>query len=111
MDRWGHTALQIAVDHNGGGVVKLLLDTPGTDLNATCNDGSTALLETVSCKHEEIVTLLLKQPGICVNQRGGYYGRNALHVAVGQYQGLGLVKLLLQHPGIEINATDNRRQH
>ena len=71
MDRWGHTALQIAGANNNGGVVKFLLDTPGTDLNATFNDGTAALLNAVSRQHEEIVTLLLKQPGICVNQRGG----------------------------------------
>ena len=47
VDRWGHTALQIVVDHNDGGVVKLLLDTPGTDLNAICNDGTTALRDSI----------------------------------------------------------------
>ena len=87
-------------------VVKFLLDTPRTDLNATDNKGSTALLSVVSLHNEEIVTLLLAAWNLCESE-GGYGGMNALHVAVGQYQGLNMLKLLLEHP-VEINVTDDR---
>ena len=77
----------------------------GADVNYLHNDyGTTCLMEAVVGKNEEVVSLLLEQPGIKVNAKGGG-GETALHKAA--WRGTpAVLRLLLDFPGINREAQD-----
>jgi ankyrin repeat protein len=81
-NRWGSTSrsyipdncgpLIKAVKYNHIEIVRLLLATPGIDVNHTCQDGNfeyTPLMQAVADSRTEIVKLLLAAPGIDVDKQ------------------------------------------
>ena len=78
----------------------------GVDTNKKVGtDGWTALHAGAWKGHQEVVELLLKQPGISVNAAESK-GRTALHYAANEGH-QEVVALLLQQPEIVVNPTDN----
>ena len=78
----------------------------GADPNSTStNRHDTLLMTAASYKQEELVDLLLAQPGIEVNKRSTYNNITALHIACASGSNACLMKLLAV-PGIDVNALD-----
>lgn len=99
----------IAAGRGDAEALKRLL-AAGVNPNATlpCHEMSApmSLLYLAVCGlHTECVRLLLAQPGIDVNMRGGMHSA-PLHMAVSR-NSPELVRLLLAAPGIDVNATDS----
>ncbi|KAF6750522.1 ankyrin repeat-containing domain protein [Ephemerocybe angulata] len=86
--------------------VKLLLATSKFDINATDNQGRTALISAASRgqRREAVIELLLATHGIDINAKDKQ-GRTALHLAAGQGREA-TVELFLAAPGIDVNAPD-----
>ena len=68
--RYGRTPLVIACYYNNVDAVKLLLSTPGVDVNKGIDFGSTALMYAAHRGHAESVKLLLADKRTNVNARG-----------------------------------------
>ncbi len=58
-DKFGNTALIIAVLDGRTDIVKALIDSPKTDVNAKDNDGDTALIEAATHGRTDIVKALI----------------------------------------------------
>ena len=78
---------------------------PNTNLGIK---GLTALHVAAENDHEDVVKLLLQQPGIDVNVRDSD-GRTALHYTAYNTRG-SVAAILLQHPSVDVKATDNKGQ-
>ena len=87
------------------GVVRLLLDWPGVNVNAKDAYDCTALMKAVEGGHENIVKLLLARPDLDVNARNED-GMTALALAVdGVHEEI--VKLLLARHDIDVIIRDS----
>jgi 26S proteasome non-ATPase regulatory subunit 10 len=85
MERYGRTPLVIAAYYNKIESVKLLLSTPGVDINASSDFGATALHFAAHRGHLEVVQLLLSK-GAKVNALatgGKWTGKTPLDVVSG----------------------------
>ena len=81
----------------------------GADVNYLHDtDGTTCLMGAVLGKHQELVSLLLEQPGIEVNAKGDG-GRTALHEAA-RRDAPAILRLLLDFPGIDREAQAENMQ-
>ena len=85
--------------------VKMMLARGGDPNKKVGTIGQTALIAAAGQGHQEVVGLLLGQPGIRVNAADNY-GQTALHWAAnnGHQE---VVALLLEHPEIDAKATTN----
>jgi ankyrin repeat protein len=84
--------------------VEKLLSQPGLDINATDQDGLTALFWAAKEGNLEIVKKFLELPTIEVNIKGKY-DRTALHLASMNGHD-SVVEALISHPKIDINVKD-----
>ncbi len=85
-ERYGRTPLVIAAYYNKIESVKLLLSTPGVDVNASSDFGATALHFAAHRGHVEVVKLLLAAKGAKVNALatgGKWTGKTPLDVVSG----------------------------
>jgi len=85
MERYGRTPLVIAAYYNKIDAVKLLLATPGVDINCSSDFGATALHFAAHRGHLEVVKLLLAK-GAKVNALatgGKWTGKTPLDVVTG----------------------------
>ena len=85
MERYGRTPLVIASYYNKIESVKLLISTPGVDINASSDFGATALHFAAHRGHLEVVQLLLSK-GAKVNALatgGKWTGKTPLDVVTG----------------------------
>lgn len=85
MERYGRTPLVIAAYYNKLESVKLLISTPGVDINASSDFGATALHFAAHRGHLEVVQLLLSR-GAKVNALatgGKWTGKTPLDVVTG----------------------------
>ena len=78
---------------------------PNTNLGIK---GLTALHVAAENNHEDVVALLLQQPGIDVNVRDND-GRTALHCTAYNPRG-SVAAILLQQPSVDVKAADNKGQ-
>lgn len=104
QDYWGNTPLIIS-SRGRANIVQLLLKVPGIDINAQNCLRENALYEAIWYGLEDIAKLLI-DAGIDVNAKAE--GATVLHLAASR--NTAMVKLLLQVPGINCNATDERSQ-
>ncbi len=81
--------------------LKLLLATPGIDVNKENGLGWTPLAEAAMSGHAECVKLLLAVPGINVNKGNEY--KTPLHIILETNKNIECIKLLLAAPGIDVN--------
>jgi ankyrin repeat protein len=90
-----------------GGVIEYLLDVdPMLLQQQNGKDGSTALQHICRSNFRlERMEYLVRYPGIRINVRN-YDGMTTLHRACQEY-GYHVIKLLLQHPDIDVNTRDN----
>ena len=80
----------------------------GADVNYH-QTNETCLIAAVTSQNEELVSLLLEQPGIDVNAKG-VFGTRALHRAAGRLSTPDILRQLLDFPGIDREAkTENGR--
>ena len=87
--------------------VKMMLARGGDPNKKVGTIGQTTLIAAAGQGHQEVVGLLLEQPGISVNAADDG-GQTALHWAANNgYQEV--VALLLEHPEIDAKATTNGR--
>ena len=83
----------------------------GVDVNSRGEKQETGLLGAAILGHEEVVEVLLAQPGVDVNCRDDM-GYTALHWASGSGQwvcqgsSVGMLRRLLAMPGVEVNLRD-----
>ena len=101
----GETPLIVAAEHNSCDALKLLID-HGADVNATANDGSTALLQAVIRNNKQAVRLLLSVPGIDLEIKSPdekMLGHTALHFAA--ELGFADVASMLVGVGADVNAS------
>ena len=102
-DSLGGTGLWYALFKDHLQVVKLLLSTPGIDVNkAMTTDGATPLYVASAYGHVEAVKELLANQQININQGLTDIGANPLFVA-SQEGHVEVVKELLAHPQINVN--------
>ena len=108
-DRWGkpdegklEAELLHAAAEGDTGVATALLATPGLDMNAVNEDGSTALILAASVGHTETVTVLLAAPGLDVNAENSDGLTALMMAAAGGHTET--VRALLAAPGIDANA-------
>jgi len=72
------------------------------DVNARNEDNCTGLIEATNMGYEEVVEVLLAQPGVDVNCADDC-GYTALHWAC-SHSSVGIVRRLLAMPGVEVEA-------
>lgn len=94
------TPIRLAALSNHKRVLRHFLDKAGVDVDASDEDGRTALYWASELGHNRIVQMLLDS-GAEVDARGGYYG-NALQAALANGHG-NIVHMLLDR-GADINA-------
>jgi len=89
------------------GVVKNFLENDGADPNSIRQEGTihTCLMIAAGRNRAEVVSLLLDQPTIEVNKRGGYHNNTALHHACFNNCEAAL-KRLLSATGVDVNPLD-----
>ena len=89
------------------GVVKNFLENDGADPNSIRQEGTihTCLMIAAGRNRDEVVSLLLDQPTIEVNKRGGYHNNTALHHACVNNCEAAL-KRLLSATGVDVNPLD-----
>ncbi|MGD0465643.1 MAG: ankyrin repeat domain-containing protein [Gammaproteobacteria bacterium] len=111
----GFTALHLAAlkksmdtrtRDNNNQVLKVLLDSALVDVNATMNNGDTALHRAAAIGEEYAVEALVKSEKVHVNAKNNY-GQTALHLASKEDGHDGIVKELLKSRTIELDAKDN----
>ena len=100
-DRYGNTALINAVIQNNLGMVKLLLEQHGVDINLQNKCGSTALLWAVSNENIEIIKWLLDHDRLNMNLQDER-GDTALMIAV-RKKNIEMAELLLGRDGVDMN--------
>lgn len=101
-DKYGKTALMIAVEKQHSAVIKLLLAAEEMNVNATDMDGKSALIIAASMGFVHVVKRLLAKSGIKANQ-ADILGKTALmHASAGGY--LDVVQVQTKAEGI--NAKD-----
>ncbi len=90
-------------------IVKMLLDTPGIDVNEKDSSEHTSLMQASRTGNFEIVKLLITVPGIEINAKTSR-GKTSLILAaeLGYYE---IVKILLGIPRIEINSNISNNIH
>lgn len=99
------TPLILCIINKRLNIAKLLLATPGIDVNRVDKFGSTPLLLSVNAGlNIEFIRELLSIPDININKKDDY-GYSALHSAVINSQ-IEIVKELLKHPTIQVNLYD-----
>ncbi len=104
QNRFGHTALTLAIDNERTEVVHELLLTPGIDVNQ--EGWNSPLVGAIRMRQPALVRLLLRK-GANVNQQEDNSGYFALMEAVyvgGQTE---IVQMLLEIPGIDVNLQDD----
>lgn len=101
----GQTPLHAAVKGNHVGVVGMLLDGSGIDINSVDKKDRTALFVAAKNNRREICELLLKDPSINVNLSDDE-ARTPLFIAAHEDHDR-IVTALLEHPEIDANAADN----
>jgi ankyrin repeat protein len=102
---FGRTSLHIAASEGKHDVVKSLLMSAKTDVNAVDGDGWTSLHMAVKGGHLDVVRRLLADHRININAGGGYIGCTPLHLAAmgGNHEA---IEQLLQHSKINVNTLD-----
>ncbi|CAG8690954.1 13689_t:CDS:1 [Acaulospora colombiana] len=94
----------------------------GTNFDIPRDNGYSPLMAAVASEEEEVTQALLSQNSVCVNRTAchisttgpcsggecGSHGSTALMSAVGCYR-LGVMKLLLEHPDIEVDLVSHGR--
>lgn len=106
----GGTALYAAIQKNLPEVLQLLFDTfPDININVKFKNlvELTYLHWAVMLKKPKCVNLLLKRPEIEVNEQSDW--GTPLTMAVGTAAGEEIIKLLLEHPKIDVNAVNNQK--
>ena len=103
--KYGRTPLFVASKNNHSDVVEALLTDARTDVNVVVNSGN-ALLGASENGNTEVVVLLLKHPGIDVNQINTRDMKTALIVASNEGH-RDIVELLLRHTQIDVNKMDS----
>ncbi len=101
-DTYGNTPLHLACYNGQSETVRVLLQNPEIDINATNDLGVTALHVAVECSNIYITELLLKA-GADAQERDDH-GDTFLHMAARQKK-TQLVHVLLKH-GVDVNATN-----
>ncbi|CAN9182088.1 unnamed protein product [Alternaria alternata] len=86
------------------GVVRLLFEQDGIDINAKDEDGVTPLWTAARWGQESVVRLLVEQDGIDINAKDKD-GATPLWIAA-EYGHESVVRLLVEQDGIDINAKD-----
>ena len=103
-DSDGYTALHRSAGGNHLKICEYLLES-GADIHALTDDKWTALHCAAFWNHYEIASLLL-QNGININaQTNG--GQTPLHLAASQKNNREIIQLLLMHPFVNVNITNN----
>ncbi len=108
QDRYGYTALHLAVKLQHLGAVKKILSVPGVDVNMRDFEGL-AVIHHVKCP--QIMKELLKIPEIDIHMRDAS-GKTALFYKATQPNNIAakgdirLLRQLLKAPGIDVNARD-----
>lgn len=100
----GSSSLHRAIASNHLEIARILLDYPGIDVNLVDNShhGATPLMLAISYSSSSILPLLLRKPGLAINEQSSALEKTALMQAA-SYGDESAVRLLLSHPGIEIN--------
>ncbi len=107
IDTSDFTPLGLAVMADDRAKLRSLLSESGVDVNATDNNGMTALYWALCMGRTECVRLLLAAPGIDVNMANiDKYGENPLQKAAEKNR-TECVRLLLAAPGIDVNKGNN----
>ncbi|KAJ4307505.1 hypothetical protein N0V84_012685 [Fusarium piperis] len=90
------------------GVIKLLLEKDGVDVNAKDEwYGQTPLSWAAEKGNERVIKLLLEKDGVDVNAKDERYGQTPLSWAA-MKGNEGVIKLLLEKDGVDVNAKDER---
>jgi ankyrin repeat protein len=106
-DRKHYQTLSIASERGFDGLVGLLLERDGMELNPKGADGLTPLFLAVRNRHREVVELLLEKEGVDVNFKDSQYSQTPLSwAAENGYEKM--VKLLIKRDGIDLNTKDFR---
>lgn len=100
------STIHVAAKYNNIQGLKLLLQHPARNINIVTSTGSTPLNLAVCKGYREIVKLLLNEDDIDVNGKGHIFNNTSLHTAV-FHKRIDIIKELLEHPKIDIYATNN----
>jgi ankyrin repeat protein len=104
VDNDGSTALHLAARQNNWEIVRILLAVKPEGVNCRDREGKTALIVATELGHVESVVELLQAP--CVDVNVARKDGSVLHLSVSN---LNLLKLFLNFPGINLNATDAQK--
>ena len=106
--KYGITPLYMATENNETEVARVLLDDPRTDVNKVVNSEN-VLIKASENGNVIILGLLLKHPGIDVNQINYQNKKTALIVAA-ESGFPDVVELLLMHPQTFVNSFDSHSE-
>ncbi|KAF0687423.1 hypothetical protein As57867_020767, partial [Aphanomyces stellatus] len=103
----GLSALMYASNYGHAGVVRMLLDHGGVDINVVDkSDKKSALMYASNYGRAEVVRMLLDHGGVDINVVDKS-GLSALMYA-SNYGRAGVVRMLLDHGGVDINVVDKK---
>ena len=103
-DVQGSTVLHIACSVGDAGLVKVLVNEFGADVNVCDGNMNTPLHVAALAGKQEVVLALFKEFGCDVNSKG-FEGKSVLHCAC-EGGDVGLVTVLIKEYGADVNAQD-----